>query len=603
MSKKQLKIHSENILPIIKQWLYSDRDIFVRELVSNSCDAIKKLEILRDKGEADLSDEEFSITVSVDKEKKTVVFEDTGIGMEGEEIEKYIAQIAFSGAEEFVEKFKEEKGGEPIIGHFGLGFYSAYMVAEKVEIDSLSYKEGAKPAFWSCDGSSEYEIGEGKRERRGTTVTLYIGEENSEFLEEAKLRQILQRHCSFLPYPIFLGEERINSQEPLWIKPAADCSDEEYKNFYSHLYPMEEPPLFWMHLNVDYPFTLKGVLYFPKVRRDFDLNQNSVKLFCNRVFVSDSCKEVIPNYLAVLRGVIDSPDIPLNVSRSTLQTDRTVRQLAGHISKKVSDALATLYKTDRKRFLECWEDVSFIVKLGILEDEKFYERVKELLVWQNLDGDWTTLEEYLERAKMEKKVIYTLGDDERSQFASLYKEKGVEVLCFNSPLDTHLIHFLEQKLSEVKFQRIDAAAPELLLEKGGEEKGTEAAAFIRNALADKEVEVEAKSLASNALPGFVLFDENQRRMRDFMRAMDPQGKGAGGFSGKPTFVVNSNSPLVQNIQKLESVNPELAKEMSHQLYEMSLLSQKELEPKALQGFIERTAKVLGGLTEEAAKQS
>ncbi|MEM1283634.1 MAG: molecular chaperone HtpG, partial [Chlamydiota bacterium] len=581
-----------------------DKDIFARELVSNACDAIYKLKILRDKGDSDATDEEFRIDITIDKEKKTLTFSDTGIGMDAEEVEKYIAQIAFSGAEEFMEKYKSEKEGDQIIGHFGLGFYSSYMVASKVEINTLSYKEGAKPAFWSCDGSSEYELSEGTKQSRGTEITLHIDSENEEYLDEANLRKILNQYCTFLPYPVQLGETRINEKEPLWIKNPSECTDQDYLEFYRHLYPMEEDPLFWIHLNVDYPFHLKGILYFPKVRRDFDLNKPQIKLFCNRVFVSDDCKDLIPNYLTVLRGVIDSPDIPLNVSRSYLQMDRTVRQLASHVSKKVSDSLSSLYRSDRDKFIQSWQDVSLVVKLGILEDEKFYDRVKSILVWKNLNNEWTTVEDYLERNrdKTQDKVIYSVGEDDDSHFINMYKEQKIEILTTNSPLDTHVMHFLESKLSPTKFQRVDAAIEDSILDKEREksvldaEGKTEAgrlAEFFKRMLTTQNVEVEAKSLATDALTGFLMLGESERRMRDYMKTMSQGGEMAtNDLFGKKTFVINTNNPLISSIMKLESKDPELAEALANQVFDLALLSQKEMDPNTLQTFITKNTDIL-----------
>ena len=595
MSKKSLTIHSENILPIIKRWLYSDKDIFSRELVSNACDAIHKMKILADQGLANANEDEFKIEIKIDKEKHTLTFTDTGIGMDAEEVEKYIAQIAFSSAEEFLEKYKTEKESDQIIGHFGLGFYSAYMVAEKVEIQTLSYKEGAKPVFWSCDGSSEYTISEGNRTKRGTEITLYINKDNEEFLDEARLSKTLQHYCAFLPYPIFLGEKKINTHFPLWIKSPSDCTEEEYLEFYRYLYPMQEDPLFWVHLNVDYPFHLKGILYFPKLRQDIDLKKNAVKLYCNRVFVSDDCKDVVPNYLAVLQGIIDSPDIPLNVSRSYLQMDKTVRQLGNHISKKVSDSLTTLYKTDKDRFIKCWEDVSLIVKLGILEDEKFYERVKPILIWKAVDGDWTTIEDYLERnrAKTNDKILYTRDEKLLTHLHGIYKEKNIEVLTANGPVDSYVISFLERKITPAKFQRIDGAVDENLLDKSRESaEASRIAEFIKTKLSDQKIEVEAKSLATNSLPGFIMIDEEQRRMREYMASLNPKGGMGLEDFGKKTFIVNTNNPLISAIEKLDKVNPGLSEEIVKQVYSLSLLSQREMDPNALNDFIHQSNKVL-----------
>jgi len=437
MIKKNLEIHSENILPIIKKWLYSDKDIFVRELVSNACDAIRKVKILRDQGELEAKDEDFKIEILQDKDHKTLKFIDNGVGMDAEEVQKYIAQIAFSGAEEFVNKYKSSEEKDQFIGHFGLGFYSAYMVASKVEINTLSYKPNAEPVFWSCDGSAEYTLEKGTRTERGTEITLFIDKDSEEYLEEARLKQILSHYCSFLPYPVYLGGTLINTKEPLWIKNPADCSPKDYIDFFHYLYPMEEDPLFWVHLNVDYPFHLKGILYFPKLRRDFDIEKNTVKLYCNRVFVSDNCKDVIPNYLMALRGVIDSPDIPLNVSRSYLQMDRTVRQLSGHISKKVSDSLGILYRNERERFVQSWEDISTVIKLGILEDEKLYERVKDFLIWKTVDGEWINAQEYLDRykEKTQDKIYYTKDETHLSTLHDMYNKQGIGILGAADPID------------------------------------------------------------------------------------------------------------------------------------------------------------------------
>jgi molecular chaperone HtpG len=603
MSKGNLEIHSENILPIIKKWLYSDKDIFVRELVSNACDAIQKVKLLTDRGEIEKGDGEFRVDIKIDKTNQTLTFSDNGIGMDAEEVRKYIAQIAFSGAEDFLSKYKTNNEKDQFIGHFGLGFYSAYMVADKVEINTLSYKKDAEPAFWSCDGSSEYLLEKGTRASRGTDITLFIDKEDEEYLEDAKMSEILKRYCSFLPVPVYLNDKRINPQEPLWIKAPSECTTEEYLEFYRHLYPMQEDPLFWVHLNVDYPFHLKGILYFPKIQRNFDMSKNSIKLYCNRVFVSDQCKDVIPEYLMVLRGIIDSPDIPLNVSRSYLQMDRTVRQLASHISKKVSDSLSSLYKTDREKFISCWDDVSMVVKLGIVEDEKFYERSKEFLIWRDTDGNWTTLEEYLERnrEKTKGKVLYTKDEKHTAHFLDVYRQKGVEVLCASSPIDPYLINYLEPKISPATFQRIDGAIDENILDTSREknildaEGKTEAAKlaeFIRSKL-DQHVTVEAKSLASDQLPGFIMIDENQRRLRDYMISLDPSQVVSSHMAFAPkTFVVNTNNPLISVLPKIDKIDAELAADVVKEIYELALLSQREMDPAHLNDFIGRSNRIL-----------
>lgn len=594
MKKNNLSIHSENILPIIKKWLYSDKDIFIRELVSNATDAINKVKILRSQEILHADDESFKISVRINKESKTITIADTGIGMTEEEVEKYIAQIAFSGAEEFVAKYKTQTEKDPMIGHFGLGFYSAYMVASKVEIDTLSYLPDAEPVLWSCDGSSSYSISAGSRSIRGTEIILTVDDQNLEYLEEPKLRELLLQYCNFMPFPIDLNGKEIGNKAPLWLKSPAECSEKEYLEFYHQLFPLDQDPLFWIHLNVDYPFHLQGILFFPKVHKRFDSNESTIKLFCNRVFVSDNCKEILPDYLTILRGAIDSPDIPLNVSRSYLQVDQNVKQLSSHISKKISDRLSLLYKTDKDKFIASWPDIEMIVKLGILQDEKFYDRVKDVLIWKNSEGNWTTLSEYLERAK-EKKVYYA-SSDKASSILSLYQEKKIEILITPLPIDTAIVQSLEDKTSTT-FQRIDGALDDSLLDPtkeknildaDGKTSAVKLAAFIRASLEDQTMEVEAKSLASDKLPAVLVLDENQRRLRDYM-AMT-QGKNS--FAAKKTFVVNTNSPLIQTIERLQQKQPEVAAEIAKSVYDLSLLSQRELEAGDLEKVVQRQTQIL-----------
>ncbi|MBM3183799.1 MAG: molecular chaperone HtpG, partial [Chlamydiae bacterium] len=541
MRKNQLSIHSENILPIIKKWLYSDKDIFLRELVSNATDALNKVKILKDQGQA--IEGEFEIHVWIDKKAKTIRISDTGIGMTEEEVEKYIAQIAFSGAEEFVAKYKPKESGEPMIGHFGLGFYSAYMVAAKVEIDTLSYLPETKAVFWSCDGTSGYEIGAGTRNERGTDITLFLDEQNLEYLEEGKLRELLERYTLFMPFPIFLNGKAIGNKAPLWIKNPSDCTEKEYVDFYKKLYPLDPDPIFWVHLNVDYPFHLKGILFFPKIHRRFDMNDSAIKLFCNRVFVSESCKDVLPDYMMVLRGAIDSPDIPLNVSRSYLQVDQNVKQLNAHIGKKIADRLSGLFRSEKERYIEMWPEIEMLLKLGSLQDEKFYDRIKDLLIWKNSEGEWRSVEE-IAKDTSEKTIYYTTSERE-SSLLQLYREKKIQVLFAPSSIDTAVLQMLEGKLS-LKFQRIDGGIDETLLDKtrektlldsDGKTEAVKIASFIQSALDQKDLEVEAKSLASNELPALLVLDEHQRRFRDYMAIT--QGKGASALFAKKTFIVNT----------------------------------------------------------------
>lgn len=601
MTTGTLRIHTENILPIIKQWLYSDKDIFVRELVSNACDAIQKCRILREHGQLDISDADFRIDLKIDADARTLSFTDNGIGMTEEEVVKYIAQVAFSGAEEFIGKYTSQNEKDQIIGHFGLGFYSSYMVASKVEIDTLSYQSDAKSALWTCDGSTTYSLDAGTKQTRGTQITLFIDADNEEFLQESRIRAILQQYCAFLPFPIFLNGTQINSKPPLWLKNSADCTDEEYLEFYRALYPMEADPIFWIHLNVDYPFNLKGILYFPKISRRFDWSKNSIKLFCNRVFVSDNCKDLIPDYLMVLRGAIDSPDIPLNVSRSTLQMDKTVRQLSSHISKKITDRLSSLYSSDPQKFQKAWPDVEMIIKLGILQDDKFYDRSKEFLIWKNLEGEWTTLPDYLERHRdsYNGKVFYTAEDHPNASLLALYKQKGVEVLVASSLVDSPLISYLEDKNENVKFQRIDGAIDEAildtarektLLDADGKTEAVHIANFFRVALSSDSIEVEAKSLHADSLPGFIVIDEEMRRMKETM-ALSQQSMPFDLLS-KRTFVVNTNNKLVQALYQKKEKDPELSQEIVRHLYDLSLLSQREFNTSALSEFIARSTQVM-----------
>lgn len=605
MTKGTLEIHSENILPIIKKWLYSEKDIFLRELVSNATDAIQKVKILKERGEVPSLPDDLRIDIDINKEEKTLKFTDNGIGMSAEEVRKYIAQIAFSGAEEFVEKYKASEEKDPFIGHFGLGFYSAYMVADKVTIDTLSAKGDAEAAFWSCDGSAEYILDKGKRDKPGTEITLYLNKDSEEFLDEGHLRKLLTHYCAFLPFPIYLNGKRINTKEPLWIKSPSECEDKDYLDFYHTLYPGDEDPLFWVHLNVDYPFHLKGILYFPALKRDFDSSKVAIKLFSNRVFVSDNCKDVLPDYLMVLRGAIDSPDIPLNVSRSYLQMDQTVRQLSQHISKKVTDSLGTLYRTNREKYISSWKDVAPVAKIGALQDEKFFERIKDLLIWKTAEGPWVTIPEYIEKNK--DKVLYAFDEKHSKKLIDLYRNKNIDVLLADPRIDPYLFNVFEKKLS-TQFKRIDAAVDESLIDKSREKTVLDAqgkteagklADFFRQKLSNPQVEVEAKSLHADDLPGLIVLDENERRLRDYMQAINPEAVQALGT--KKTFVVNTNNALVASLIELEHLDPELAKEIVHEIYDLSSLSQSEIDPNKMGEFIHRTSHVLKGLVELALK--
>ncbi|MBS3904612.1 MAG: molecular chaperone HtpG [Simkania sp.] len=608
MTQGKLTIHTENILPIIKKWLYSDKEIFLRELISNACDALQKLKILRETEQAPAIKDELRIDVTIDAKKKTLTIADTGIGMTADEVVKYIAQVAFSGAEEFLGKYQSSSNKEEIIGHFGLGFYSAYMVSSQVEIDTLSYQSESEPALWCCDGSIDYTLEKGLRTDRGTAITLHIDAESEEYLNEGKIRDILMRYCAFLPFPIHLNGTHINHEEPLWVKPSSTLTDQDYLQFYRTLYPLEPDPVFWIHLNVDYPFHLKGILYFPKIQRRFEWDKSAMKLFCNRVFVSDNCKDLLPDFLMILRGAIDSPDIPLNVSRSYLQMDRTVRQLSTHMTKKVADRLSSLFSSDREKFIAVWPDLEMIVKLGMLHDEKFYERAKEFLIWKTLNGEWLTLDEYKNRQpdNAKDKVFYTAEEKLSTALIDLYHKQGIGVLLTNAHIDTALMNSIESKSHPVQFQRIDGklgdhlldtSREKTLLDNSGKTESARIADFFRAHLGQKDqLEIEAKSLATDTLPAFLIVDEDTRRLRDYL-ALSGQPLPSG-LTSKRTLVLNTNNKLVSAIYHLKDKKPELAKEMSSHLYELSLLAQKELDPAALSGFIERNTRVLEQLTSD-----
>jgi molecular chaperone HtpG len=603
MVQGKLQIHSENILPIIKKWLYSEKDIFLRELISNACDALQKVKILQDRGLA-RAGEPPRIDVTIDKAAKTLTISDSGIGMDAEEIEKYLAQIAFSGAEEFIKAYQ---ASDPFIGHFGLGFYSAYMVADTVEVNTRSYKPEAKPVLWKCDGSVTYDIEESGREKTGTDIILHLNTESLEYLDESHVRGLLARYSQFLPYPIYFNGAHINDSDPLWIKAAGECTKENYLAFFRKLYPFERDPLFWVHLNVDYPFHLKGILYFPHIDKNFDFKKTAVKLFSNRVFVSDDCKDILPEYLAILQGAIDSPDIPLNVSRSYLQVDKTVRGLANHISKKVADALLALFRGEKERFLASWPDIEVIIKFGAIEDEKFYERVKELLVWKTTCGTYLTAEEILAKGTTNNTIFYTNSETTDPHLLKLYEEKGIDVIIVPTPLDAAMISFIEKKISGLKFQRIDAQARDhildpskekTLLDAEGKSEAGRIADFFRQSLSER-IQVEAKSLGSGDIPGFIAISEEERRFRDYFMRMSQSAPRD--LSASSTLIINTNSPLITKLTSLSHEKPDLAAEVARAVYELILLSQKEMEPEKLGGFITSSFTLLEKLAGQIKK--
>ncbi len=603
MRNGQLSIHSENILPIIKKWLYSEKDIFIRELVSNAADAMQKRSILYSKGEA-TAPQEARIDISVDKDKKTLTVSDTGLGLDEEEAEAFLAQIAFSGAEEFIKTYQLN---DAFIGHFGLGFFSVFMVADKVEVVSKSYKPNKEAIVWTSDGSSSYTIGAGQRADIGTDVVLHVNPGQEEYLDESRLMAILRRFCSFFPVPVYLHGKQVNTFDPLWQKRPSECTDAEYTRLYAALYPLEEPPLFWVHINVDYPFHVQGVLYFPRIRRDLDLSQDHVRLYCNRVFVSDNAKDILPEYLVLLRGVLDSPDIPLNVSRSHLQVDATVRQLAQHISKKVADALHVLRKNDRKRYEECWDAYELVVKLGMLQDEKFYERAKDLLIWKTTSGTFKATEELAQEKEGKKSAIYCDIGQERSSLVNAYLARGIEVAVVTSPLDHPLMTKLERSES-THFRRIDAAIDlslidaskeKTILDASGRTESAKISDFFRAAINDHSVAIEAKSLGTEELPAIMTLEEEQRRLRDYMFQVSRQPHA---LKPKVSLVINTNSPLVQALYRIHSFSPQLANDVARHLWDVTRLSHKELSHDEIQAFAERSTKVLERLVCASAKE-
>jgi molecular chaperone HtpG len=621
--KGSISIHTENIFPIIKKFLYSDHEIFLRELVSNAVDATQKLKKLSSMGEFQGELGDLKIEVSFDKEKKTITVSDKGIGMTGEEIKKYINQIAFSGATEFVEKFKDKMDGKDIIGKFGLGFYSAFMVADKVEVISKSFREGTEAAKWECDGSTEFELSSATKETRGSDVVLHINSDSEEFLDEFRLKGILEKYCKFLPVEIKFGtkedsiedgvdaenkpkyktitEDRIiNNTSPIWVKAPSELKDEDYLAFYKELYPYSEDPLFWIHLNVDYPFTLTGVLYFPKVKNDFDLQKNKIQLFSRQVFITDEVKDVVPDFLMMLHGVLDSPDIPLNVSRSYLQSDANVKKISQHITKKVADKLQELFKKDRTDFEKKWDDINLFVKYGIISDEKFYDRAKDFSLFKNIDKKYFTFEEYKEKVKAtqtdkDSTVVYLYTSDAGKQdsFIQAAKNKAYDVILLDSPLDNHFINTLEQKLEKTQIKRVDSDTIDKLIAKDEKtesvlsaDEQTQVKTVFEKAINNKNMNVTVESLAPDELPVVITMSEFMRRMKD----MAKMGGGGYAFMGSMpdnySVAINGNHSIVQKIIKAET--EEKKSLLAKQAFDLGLLSQNMLTGADLTSFIKRS---------------
>ncbi len=607
MAKGNISVDSENLFPIIKKWLYSDKDIFLRELVSNACDAITKFKTVALSGEAEGSDA-YRVTVTVDKDAKKLIISDNGIGMTAEEIDKYINQIAFSGASEFLAKYKDENDDSAqIIGHFGLGFYSAFMVADSVEIDSLSYQSGAKAAKWVCDGSMEFDMSEGERTERGTTITLNVAEDSKEFLEEFKIREILRKYCAFLPVEIYLEnanepekEEKdesgkpepkpINDTNPLWMKKPSECTDEEYKEFYRNVFMDFNEPLFWIHLNVDYPFNLKGILYFPKINHEFAGIEGQIKLYNNQVFVADNVKEVIPEFLMLLKGVIDCPDLPLNVSRSFLQNDGYVKKISNHITRKVADKLVSLYNTDKENYEKYWEDINIFVKYGCIRDEKFYEKVKSAVIYKDLDGKYMTLEEYT-GGKEKAEVYYVSDKKQQSQYINMFKEQGLNAVELPSMMDTHFISFLEMKNPDIKFKRIDSALADTAEEADADdENNKKLVEMFKDEINDDKLKIEVSKLKNKEIPAVILLSEESRRMQEMYKSYGQQFAGmADMFHDEFTLVVNSENSLVQ---KLDTLDEETRKLVIDHVYDLAKISHSPLDADQMSRFIARSNKLL-----------
>ena len=668
--KGNLSIDSENIFPIIKKWVYSDHDIFIRELVSNGCDAITKYKKLDMMGECELPDDyKGKIQVIVNPEEKTLKFIDNGIGMTAEEVEEYITQIAFSGATQFLEKYKDKTTEDEMIGHFGLGFYSAFMVADEVQIDTLSYKEGAAAVHWVSEGGTEYEMQEGNRTEVGTEITLYLNEDSLAFANEYRAREVLEKYCSFMPVEIFLskanaepeyetideadvldtdevvehiteepkeGEEGEPKQKakivkrpvslsdihPLWTKNPSECTKDDYIDFYRKVFMDYKEPLFWIHLNMDYPFNLKGILYFPKINTEYDSIEGKIKLYNNQVFIADNIKEVIPEFLMVLKGVIDCPDLPLNVSRSALQNDGFVTKVADYISKKVADKLNGMFKTDRENYEKYWDDISPFIKFGCLKDEKFGEKVKDSMLFKNLDHKYLTLEDCIkanggeaaeetkaeettdsEEAKETPKtnIFYVTNEQQQSQYINMFKEQGQDAVILAHNIDSAFITYLEQKHDNVKFQRIDADVHESLkAEVAEEEKETfqknadSLTEIFRKALNNDKLDVKVEKLKDENIASMAVLSEESRRMEEMMKMYGMGGMDTGMFGGQASLILNADHPLVQYVvENKEGENVEL---ICKQLYDLALLAHKPLSPQEMTAFVQRSNQIMMLLT-------
>ena len=659
MSKEHgnLSINSQNIFPIIKKWMYSDHDIFYRELVSNACDAITKLKKLSMIGEYEAPDDiEYKVEIKLSAKDKAIKIIDNGIGMTKEEVDEYINQIAFSGAEAFLEKYKDKANDDQIIGHFGLGFYSAFMVADQVTIDTLSFKDGAESVHWSCDGGTEYDISEGTKTTPGTEITLYLNEDSYEFANEYKAKEVLDKYCSFMPVPIFVTNEdageqteeipeeevtekdtvldtfikdavteevekedgtketvekvpakkmakivkrpvAINDIHPLWTKHPNECSDEDYKEFYRKVFHDYKEPLFWIHLNMDYPFNLKGILYFPKINTEYESIEGTIKLYNNQVFVADNIKEVIPEFLLLLKGVIDCPDLPLNVSRSALQNDGFVKKISDYITKKVADKLSGMCKTDKENYEKYWDDINPFIKFGCLKDEKFAEKMNDYIIFKNLDGKYLTLKECLEenKEKHENTVFYVTDEVEQSQYINMFKNEGIDAVILTHNIDQPFITNMESKNENLKFKRIDADLSDSFKEETSKDELKDMieklSKTFKDALGKENLTVNVEKLKDSSISSMITLSEESRRMQDMMKmygmaGMDPNMFGAEG----QTLVLNANNDLVKYVA--EHADGENTKIICEQLYDLAMLSHAPLSPEQMTGFIARSNKIM-----------
>lgn len=605
----QITVDSENLFPIIKKWLYSDKDIFIREIVANACDAIKKYRSLCQIGEAEDNGTAPRIDITLDTNAKTLTVADNGIGMTEEEVEKYIAQIAFSGAQEFLDKYKDQTDAENgIIGHFGLGFYSAYMVSENVEIETLSYQKGAVPVHWESDGSHTYEIADGSRAAIGTSIIMHLSEDGKEFLSEFKLREILRKYCHFMPYEIYFHvikeesadtssdtkdttdkapEKPLNNTTPLWLKAPKDCTTEEYEDFYRETFTDMNLPLFWIHLNVDYPFRLKGILYFPKQTDKLQVMPGEIKLFANQVYIADNIKEVVPEFLMLLKGVIDCPDLPLNVSRSFLQNDGEVAKISRHITKKVADKLLSVFNNERKSYESYWDDISPFIKFGCIKDEKFYEKIKGIILYKTINDEYKTFDEL---QKPDNKVYYVSNTDVQGQYIKIFKDNGLEAVILEHNIDAHFVTFLEYTESGTKFVRIDSEIGDAL--KSDESVDTEVNAeevihFFKEALGMDKLTIQTENLKTAETPAILTINEYERRMNDISKIYGNMFGEAGPAS--ETLIVNTANEIVR---KLKDFEPDKRNLLCRHIFDLALMSQRKLTAAEMEGFMLRSVQVM-----------